>query len=528
MMVKKLVLLIVDGFGVPPMSAMRQSPFVAAQIPTIHHIEKWYPFTTLQASGIGVGLPVSMAGNSEVGHLTIGAGRTVYQHLPRIISAIEDGSFFENQVLTDALRHIRAHGGTLHLAGLFSNGTVHAYKKHAYALVDFAGQKGIPTMLHLFGDGKDGPPKEFAENIKELRKYIERQGYNNITIASVMGRDFAMDRGKRWGKLKKAYDCLVGVSAEPFSYASAYVEKRYTSGEEDINITPGWRVDGEGKSIGRVGTNDALFFYNFREDSMREIVRAFAGLHFDGFARKKIPNLFIGTMTDYAPDVKVHVAFPRQFIESPLARVLSDEHKSQLHIAESEKEAHVTYFFNGGREEPYEREERIIVPSPKVEHYDLLPEMAIDEVAHGILQGIEKHDVVIANFANADMVGHTGNYDATLKAIEAIDQALARIMEAVMEIGGALLITSDHGNAEMKRNLLTGRRRTHHTTNVVPFYIVHEKLRRGAPRTHDQITSEYQTAKGVLADVAPTLLALMNIRTPGVMNGENLLDKMRG
>ncbi len=527
MEINPVVLVVLDGFGVPPPAAMSSSPFMLARRPFIHDIEKFYPFTTLQASGIAVGLPVSESGNSEVGHLTIGSGRTLFQHLPRIISSIKDQSFFSNPAFLGAVHHVNTHKSALHIMGLFSTGSVHAYIDHYYALIDFAARQAVPTMLHIFSDGKDAPAREFLEDIKQLKKYLEKPGYQHVQIATIMGRGFSMDRDKRWERTQQAFDCLVGTSKQNCVYPVQYVARMYEQNTEDVDIVPAWVKGKDEKPVGAIHSNDAIITVNFREDSMRQLTHAFIDGNFEAFARsKKLENMFVATMTRYAADLQTFVAFPPLDVERPLAKVVSEVGKKQLHVAETEKYAHVTYFFNGGVEEPFPGEDRILIQSPRVPHFDESPRMSAEDVTMAVLENISKYDFTVVNFANADMVGHTGNFDATVTAVETVDEGVGRIMERVLALGGTMMITADHGNAEEKHYGLTGIKRTKHTINPVPFYLIGNEFKRSEPATYDEIQERYRGTKGVLADVAPTILALMGIPQPAEMTGISLIDKI--
>ncbi len=522
---RPVVLVIMDGLGIPPHSALRQSPFVLAARPNLRDIESHYPLTALQASGVAVGLPPGEPGNSEVGHLTIGAGRAIWQHLPRIIASIRDGTFFTIDAVTAAIARAQ-NGKTLHIAGMLSSGSVHAYREHLEALVDAAGRAGVRTRLHLFADGKDAPMREFASMLAELSAFIMSRGYTDIAVGSVSGRNFAMDRDARWARTKETYLAMRALSGEHFRYASAYAAACYKRGLDDADIPPAYAVDEAGRAVGHIESGDALFFFNFREDSMRQITTAFAAPTFEAFVRPPLTGIAITTMTAYDPALPVAVAFPPLHVEFPLARVIADEGLSQCHIAESEKYAHVTYFLNGGREAPFEGEERVLVPSPVSGDYEGLPGMSAAAVADAASKAIGAYDVIVVNFANPDMVGHTGNAEATVRAIDAMDQALGRVVGATLAVGGALLITSDHGNAEMKRYGITGLRRTKHSAHVVPCAVVAGPFRRETPRTADMIRALYDDPKGVLTDVAPTVLELCGLVKPGYMTGVSLLTRL--
>ena len=524
---KPVVLVILDGFGIPSsFEVYGESPFEKAKKPTIKEIERLFPFAALQASGVAVGLPPKEPGNSEVGHLTLGAGRTIFHHLPRIIVSINDGSFFENRAFLDAASHVKKTGGSLHIMGLFSSGSVHAYLDHLYSLMRFTNREKIPAMLHLWSDGRDAPPRELAELLPVLEAKMREENYSGITIASLMGRFYAMDRDGSWERIEQAYHCLTGREGESFTNPLTYAQESYNRDVEDEFLKPAWRVDNEGKPVGRIKNGDAVIIFNFGEDSFREIAHAFLDKTFNKFLREKLENLFFVTMTEYEKNLGAEIAFPPLDVNWPLSRVLSEAGKKQVHIAETEKYAHVTYFFNGGREAPFPKEDRVLIPSSQSRHFDQNPEMASREITEKVLEFLPRYDFLLVNFANADMVGHTGNFEATIKAIEILDLCLSKIMNRVLEEGGALVVTGDHGNAEEKYYRLTGRKRTKHTTNVVPFYLIANRFKRTRPRNDSEIIALYQKVEGVLADVAPTVLDLMELDIPAEMTGVLLLPQL--
>ena len=524
---KPVVLAVLDGFGVN--IGNPESTWKHAQMPTFRELEKFYPFTTLQASGIAVGLPWGEEGNSEVGHLTIGAGKTLYHHLPRIITSIQNGSFFQNQSFLDAANFLKQSKGSLHIMGLLSSGSVHAYVDHLYALLEFAKQKVYPhtkifgagIYLHLFTDGKDAPIMESAHFMGQLEERLTAQ-YPFVKIATVCGRFYAMDRDENWDRIQKIYEALTVGSKKTFEKASVYIDQSYKEGVTDEFIEPAVLVGPNG----RIKYGDAVIFYNFREDSARELVSAFVLDNFNAFNREKINDLFFVTMTEYDKRFPAHVAFPPLDINTPLPRVISENNLTQLHLAETEKYAHVTYFFNGGRENPFSGEERILIQSPHNAHFDEIPEMSAAKITDAVLENLGKYDFILINFANGDLVGHTGVFDATVKAIEVLDFSLGRIVPAVLEAGGAVIITADHGNAEEKVYSKSGERRTKHSANPVPFFVVASEFKKDAPRGDNEILSRYMSVKGVLSDVAPTILALMDLRQPAEMTGVNLLPKI--
>ena len=491
-------------------------------MPALNTLEKFFPFTTLQASGIAVGLPWGEEGNSEVGHLTMGAGKVLYHHLPRIIVSIQDGSFFENEALLKAAAHIEKFSSAFHIIGLFSSGSVHAYVDHLYALLEFAKRQNLSKVyLHLFTDGRDAPPKEAGTFLEELKLRLLKN-YPFATIASVIGRDLAMDRDGHWDKIERAYNLFAKGEGKNFEDVRDYVLKEYQEGRGDETIEPA----GIKEPQSRIKNQDAVIFYNFREDSVRELAQAFTEDGFDKFPREKLAELCFVTMTEYQKGLPVEVAFPPLDISWPLARVISEAKLKQLHIAETEKYAHVTYFFNGGRERPFAGEERILVPSLPGTRFDENPEMSAAKITDALVAGLDKYDFILVNFANGDMVGHTGNFEATVKALEVLDFSLGKILAKVLELGGAMVITADHGNAEEKRYRLTGEKKTKHTINPVPFFVAAEEFRRKKERSVEEVKSRYGEVRGVLTDVAPTILELMELSKPADMTGVNLLPKL--
>ncbi|MCR4284392.1 MAG: 2,3-bisphosphoglycerate-independent phosphoglycerate mutase [Parcubacteria group bacterium] len=527
---KPVVLIVMDGFGVG--SNIIESPWELALHPFFIEVERDYPFAVLQASGTAVGLPWNEPGNSEVGHLTMGSGKIIYTHLPRISVAIDDGSLFKNEVLKKAVSHIENQPEdkktNLHFMGLFSSGSVHAHASHLYALLDYAKQKNIKRVfLHLFSDGRDASLKEGSSFFKELEYHIEKQ-YPFAKIASVIGRKYSMDRDGDWEKTELAYNLFVEGRGDKFKSASSYINENYEKGITDESIGPACleTEDESSCEYSRIKDNDAVIFFNFREDSVRQLTEAFTIKSFDKFARKDLSNLFFATMTEYNKNFNLPVIFPPIENKYPLARAISDAGLSQIHIAETEKYAHVTYFFNGGKEEPFPMENRILINSPETTSFELKPEMSADKVADTIIENITKYDFILANFANADMVGHTGNFEATIKAMETLDREVGRVAKAIEDIGGVIIITGDHGNAEEKIYKLTGEKRTKHTTNSVPFYLIGKDFKKNNPLSQEEIKEKYKRTDGILIDVAPTILNLLSIEKPSEMTGNSLLKKL--
>lgn len=508
----KIILAILDGWGAAPEGY--GNAITSADIPTIKAMGSSYPSMLLQASGIAVGLPWGDEGNSEVGHLNIGAGSVVPQYLPRIISAIRDGSFFENKAFKAAASHVRKNNSRLHLMGLVSSGSVHSYIDHLYGLLEFAKKENIKQVyLHIFTDGKDSPPQEAAKFIKQLIERLTAQGLGKI--ATIVGRTYAMDRNENWEYTQKAYELLTGKKGEGVDDPVAHIENSYKSGVSDdaiepIIVTPEFIKDG-----------DAVIFFNFREDRARQLTRAFMEGGAGEFPKEKIKNLFFVAMTRYEENIPLtNVAFPALDITNPLAQVLSTHGKRQLHIAESEKYAHITYFFNGLVEKPFVGEERILVPSLGSPHYEQNPEMQAGKITDKALEKLSAYDFTLINFANADMLAHTGNIRAAIQGIETIDRCIARLLKA-QNSDTVILITSDHGNAEEMLNTKTGAPKTEHSGNPVPFYIV-DKQKRGRYTS----PSLSKNPKGILADIAPTILELMGLPQPSEMTGQSLLPKL--
>ena len=517
---RPVVLIILDGLGISPDKAV--STWEMAEHPNFSWLEKNFPFTTLQASGLAVGLPWGEAGNSEVGHLTMGAGRIIYNYLPKISKSIKDGSFFTNETLLRAVSHAKNNNSSLHLVGLFSTGTVHAYFEHLYALLDLAKKNDAQRVyLHLFTDGKDAYKKEAAEFYAQLEDYL-KTNHPNAKIASVVGRNFAMDRNENWEKTEKAYDLFVGGAGEEFEAAADHIKNNYQREISDESVEPGFIKGKEG----RIKDNDAVIFFNFREDSVRQLTRAFVEDGFAGFKRIKLNNLFFATMTEYDKNLPINPAFKSAEVKNSLAKIISNSKLKQLHIAESEKYAHITYFFNGGTEDPVEGESRILVPSLESGDYGQAPEMSADKISAEIIKNIGQYDFIAANFANADLIGHTGNLEATAKAIEALDRLVGEIAKKILDSGGVALITADHGNAEEKFYLFSGNKKTKHSVNPVPFIVAGKDFQKERPLSDKELEEKQKTTLGTLADIAPTILALLGLEKSPEMTGENLLGKM--
>jgi len=491
------VLVILDGFGLSP--AKRGNAIAAARTPRLDSLFSSYPFTQLKACGEAVGLPEGQMGNSEVGHLNIGAGRVVYQDIVRISKAIEDGSFFKNEALISAVSWVKEHGSVLHLLGLVSPGGVHSLHTHLYALIELARRHNVPVMVHAFLDGRDTPPQSAHEYIAELEKRLEGVG----SIGTVCGRYYAMDRDKRWDRTQLAYDAIVRGTA-PHTAKSGYeaVMAAYERGETDEFVKP---TVVEPHTI---KDEDAVVFFNFRADRARQLTRALVDEGFSEFPTTAHP--FFVAFTPYEDDLELNVAFERENLVDTLGEWISKHHLKQLRIAETEKYAHVTYFFSGGREEPFEGEERTLIHSPKVATYDLKPEMSAHEITDAVVESMERFDLVVMNYANCDMVGHTGIMEAAVRAVETVDECVGRVLDRTLSLKGTLVLTADHGNAEQMLDE-DGTPHTAHTLNPVPFVIA----RQGYVCTLRD--------EGVLGDVAPTVLELMGLDIPQKMTGRSLL-----
>ena len=513
-MKRTVVLAILDGWGIGRKD--NSNPIYVANPKNIEYVKMNFPSGALQASGIAVGLPWGEEGNSEVGHLTLGAGKIIYQHFPRITLAIRDGSFFKNPAFLGATEHVKKNGSTLHLAGLLTAGNVHASLDHLAALVKLAAENGIKNLyFHFFTDGKDSPPKSASELLKKVGDISARHGGLG-KIASLAGRYYALDRDEHWDRTAKTYKAITGEAAAAESPQSA-VEAAYQRNLSDEFVEPAVI-----ETAGAIKDGDALIFCDFREDSIRQIAEAFIDQGFARFPVKKFANLYIATMTRYREKFAVPVAFPPETVGNPLGKVLSDAGKSQLRIAETEKYAHVTYFFNGFKDQPFNNEFRVLIPSKNVPRYDDYPEMMAKEITDRAIQSVEEgaFDFILINYANADIIAHTGNYDAALKAIAAVDEQIGRLLKAVFAQNAVLIITADHGNAERMIDPMTAMIETKHDVSPVPVYIVAKELAR--PRDKFDAEQAEKMTAGILSDIAPTILDFLGVPKPPAMTGESL------
>jgi len=507
-----LLLMILDGWGINPSS--ENNAIAQANTPNMTRLCAEYPCTSIGTSGMSVGLPEGQMGNSEVGHLNIGAGRTVYQDLTRITKAIDDGDFFTNPVLLDCINRTKATGGRLHLAGLLSDGGVHSHETHLYALLELARREGMQDVfVHCLMDGRDTPPMSGAEYLARLEAKIAEIGCGRI--ATVIGRYYAMDRDNRWERVEKAYAAMVYGEGGRFTSAGEAITQSYQAGVTDEFVVPAV-ITNKGETAGRVRNGDGFIFFNFRSDRAREITRALTDPDFTGFQRGTTPNLASYVcMTTYDETFHLPVAFAPEELKNILGEVISQAGLTQLRIAETEKYAHVTFFFNGGIEVPFPNEERCLIPSPKeVPTYDKKPEMSAYLVADELLRRLDedKYDLIVLNFANADMVGHTGILAAAVRAIEAVDECVGRLADKVLAKGGRAIITADHGNAEIMADE-EGGPHTAHTTDRVPLILV------------DDARKAVKLRSGILADISPTILDILGLPKPAEMTGESLIDE---
>ncbi len=503
---KRTLLCILDGWGIS--LDTKYNAIYKANTPNFDKFMANMPSTTIHADGLSVGLPEGQMGNSEVGHLNIGAGRIVYQELTRINKSIDEGDFFENEEFLNAIEHVKKYKSALHIWGLVSSGGVHSSMKHLKALIELAAKKDLKEVyVHAFLDGRDTPPKSANVYLEEIENELKK--YNLPPIASIIGRYWAMDRDKRWDRIEKAYDCLTLGDGIKEDNSKSAIENSYKNDTTDEFVKP------VVISSRRVKDNDAVIFFNYRPDRAREITRAFNDENFDGFERKKIiKNLYYVCMTQYDETFNVPVAYKPQSLKNILGDVLDENNIRQFRTAETEKYAHITFFFNGGVEKSGKLETRALVNSPKVATYDLKPEMSAYEVCDNVLNALDdkEYGFILVNFANPDMVGHTGVMDAAIKACEAVDECVGKIANKALENNVTMIITADHGNAEWMYNEQTHAPQTAHTTNVVPFIII----------SKDKFELN---ETGALCDIAPTILELMDIEKPKEMTGKSMIKK---
>lgn len=539
---KPVVLIILDGWGLAPEGP--GNAVTLARTPNIDRFWAVYPHTKLTASGEAVGLPRGEEGNSETGHLNLGAGQIVYQDLPRINMSIADGGFYQIPAFKAAASYVKKNNSNLHLLGLIGAGGVHSSLEHLFALLRFAKEEGLKQVfLHLFTDGRDSPPTSAPIYIAKIEEEIQKVGLGQIV--TLCGRYFAMDRDNRWDRIKKAYEAMVQGVGNKETSASEAIKRSYEAGKTDEFLEPVVLVDKDKKPIGLIKDHDAVIFFNFRIDRPRQLTKAFVLPNFETLVIKKaafdpyaeryglrlyevpeetttfkrgkiLSNLFFVTMTEYEKGLPTQIAFPPEPVKMPLARVLAENNLRQFHLAETEKERFVTYYFNGQREDPFPGEDRIEIPSPKVATYDKKPEMSAYEVTSELLKRLKTkmYNFIVVNYANPDMVGHTGVLKAGIKACEVVDECLAKVISTTINLGGVAVVTADHGNVEEMINISTGEVDTEHSTNPVPFIVIDKRFDSGG-----RILPQ-----GILADVAPTILSLMGIRKPDFMSGRSLLQ----
>lgn len=524
---KPLVVIILDGWGI---SLLKKGNAIhAADTSAMDTYAATYPTAAVSAAGIEVGLPVHEVGNSETGHRNIGAGKVQYQVLPKVDKAIVDGSFFTNSVFLDAIAHAKKNNSSIHLMGLASDGGVHAQVNHLIALIETCAKQGMKdnVYIHIFTDGRDVSPKSAAMYVKLIENACQK--FSTGRIASVTGRFYAMDRNENWDRTEMTYNVLTGGERKAGApTATDAIAQSYAQDVFDEKIPPTAITSG-GKNIATIQDNDAVIFCNYRPDRARQITQAFVQPEQVKFSARKMQNLFFGTMAQYDATIPAPFAFTEDIAEVPLARVLSEAGLTQFHIAETEKYAHVTYYLNVGNETAYKGEDRLLIKSSNVNSFADEPNMKAGEITDTVVQEIERgaYDVYFINFANADMVGHTGDFNATVIACSFVDECIARIHNAAFAVGGVLLITADHGNAEDKIDIETGEPKTDHTRNPVPLHLVAPALQRISPKSNDEIASILTSPAGVLADIAPTILDILHIAKPPTMTGVSLLPLLR-
>lgn len=507
---KLVALIVLDGWGLG--DKYEGNAISAANIPNYKNMEENFPYTTLEASGLAVGLPQGQMGNSEVGHLNIGAGRIIYQELTRISKSIENEEFFKKKEFMNAIENTKVNSSKLHIMGLLSDGGVHSHNKHLYALLKLAKENKVGEVyIHCFLDGRDVAPTSAKGYIEELEEKISEIGIGKI--ATISGRYFAMDRDKRWDRVQKAYDAMILGQGFEGRTAVELINRAYVEGQTDEFVEPSVVIK-NGSPIATVGSKDSIIFYNFRPDRAREITRAIVDEDFDDFKRAKKADVVYICMTQYDKTIKnVEIAFKQQNYSNTLGEYISNKGLKQLRIAETEKYAHITFFFNGGVEAPNSNEDRVLIPSPKVDTYDEKPEMSALEVKTEVIKHIRdsNYNLIVLNFANPDMVGHTGDIKATIKAIETVDTCLGEVIREILNKNGSAIVTADHGNAEQMLDMETGGKITAHTSNRVPCIIVGE--------------GNIKLREGILADIAPTLLEMLEVDIPKEMTGTSLIRK---
>lgn len=521
------VLIVIDGFGVAAPS--RGNAIAMAKTPNLDKLMTEYPTMTLQAAGDAVGLPWGEMGNSEVGHLSIGAGKVIYQDLPRITRSIVDGSFFTNSAFTQAITAAVGHQASVHIIGMFSSAGVHSFDEHAFALLDLCQRQGAnKVFVHAILDGRDSPYNSGLEFISRLEQKMVDLGVGRL--ATISGRYYAMDRDNRWDRTHLAYEAMVHGQGPTATHSADAIQASYDATVYDEQFLPTVMVD-NGKPVTTIGDHDAVIFFNFRNDRARQLTKAFVLPGFEKFLRPDyLRNLSFVTMTEYEKDLPVSIAFPPEVVTDPMAKVYSDAGLKQLHAAETEKYAHVTFFFNGGIESAFPGEDRILVPSPTVPSYDQKPDMSARPLTERVVKALNtgQYAFVVVNFANPDMIGHTGNMPATIKAVEVVDDCLGQIVEAALSLNGFVAITGDHGNAEAKIDPQTGGISKEHSANPVPFIIAANDLPAAYLQHYHSPMRDLSTLTpvGVLADIGPTMLTLAGLPVPTSMNGHDIFQNL--
>jgi 2,3-bisphosphoglycerate-independent phosphoglycerate mutase len=523
---RPLVLMILDGFGI---SFLEEGNAISAA--KMENFEQWvreYPSAVIKASGIEVGLPWGESGNSEVGHKNIGSGRIIYQPLPQITMSIENKTFFKNPAFIEAANHVKERpNSALHLIGCVSDGGVHSHIEHLLGLLQFAKKEGIndQTFVHAFLDGRDTPPVSAGTYLTKVQEIINKTKAGGI--ASLIGRYYAMDRNNNWDRTKVAYDLLTNGIGEHADNWKDALKSTYEKKETDETV-PAYVITKHGEPLRKIQDGDTVIFFNFRPDRARQLTHAFTSKDFKDFPTQTWTDLDFITMAEYQKDLPVTVAFPEEQAEYPTGRVVSDAGKTQLRIAETEKYAHVTYYFNSGREISFPGEDRAMVPSPNVKDYSNTPEMSAETVANRVIKEIEKdkYDLIVMNFANPDMIGHTGNYEATVESLKFLDKEIKKIVDTATSMGGAVLITSDHGNAEEMLNPTTHEISKDHTANPVPVVYITADNKQDPPKEEDMIMQVLSTPIGCLADIGPTVLEIMNIPQPPQMTATSILRSL--
>lgn len=525
---KPVVLISLDGWGA---SAIDEGNAIEkAKTPNMDRLMREYPFTYVEASGIAVGLPWGEVGNSEVGHLNLGAGQVIYQNLPRIQISIQDKSFYKNPEFLAAIEHAKKNKSNLHLVGILSSGGVHGHIEHCFELLKLCKQQKLKkrVYIHAITDGRDTPPAVADQFISQL--YDAMKNTKVGELASLIGRYYAMDRNKNWDRTKLAYELMTKGLGLQFRDGMTAIKELYGNGMKDEQLQPTVMTDKKNNPLTTVQEGDAVIFWNYRPDRARQLTQAFVEDDFDGFAREggKIQNLKFVTMMQYQAGLPVGVAFPPQIVKEPVGKIVSDAGMKQLRLAETEKYAHVTYFFNGGSEEELKNEDRALIPSPNVATYDLQPEMSAPLIAERAVKEIQsgKYDFIMMNFANADMVGHTGKFEKAIEGIQAVDEGIGKIVDAVLQAGGAVVITADHGNAELMKDPLKGTEVKEHSTASVPLIVVEASRARELDEATFEALRRQTNPVGILGDVGPTVLELLGLQPSEEMTGRSLLNDL--